>query len=386
MNQQLFEKGLKSFTEAGELDPQLTIANINKGIALVNTGKVDEAKKILEEAAKTNPKDPHVWYNLGLLYKNNSDSQAAVDAFRKVADIDPSDADTWYFLGTAYSQLKQFPQAIDALQRAIKLNQFHASAEFGLSRAYQQSGDVTSAREHLKRFQYITQNKLGSAITLAYGEQGQYSRVEESPNVVEKAPEAIPVKFVDVTEQSGLSNVRPKVEVPNQGLGPGACFLDYDGDGLPDLFLPDGGTGMALYHNLGKGKFRNVTNAAGLDPELRAVSCTAGDYDNDGATDLAVGFSTLPVALFHNEKNGTFKDVTAASGIKNEFKVADLESPPTEPGLAFVDYDHDGDLDLYITVDTTAPVWSEHQAMGGTTKPASRMWRNNGDQTFTDVT
>src|SRR4051794_37247484 len=84
MNQQLFEKGLKSFTEASELDPQLSIANINKGIALVNTGKVDEAKKILEEAAKTNPKDPHVWYNLGLLYKNNSDSQAAVDAFRKV--------------------------------------------------------------------------------------------------------------------------------------------------------------------------------------------------------------------------------------------------------------------------------------------------------------
>ncbi|HEY2360376.1 MAG TPA: tetratricopeptide repeat protein, partial [Candidatus Angelobacter sp.] len=73
MNQQLFEKGLKSFTEAAELDPQLSIANINKGIALVNTGKVDEAKKILEEAAKSNPKDPHVWYNLGLLYKNNSD-------------------------------------------------------------------------------------------------------------------------------------------------------------------------------------------------------------------------------------------------------------------------------------------------------------------------
>src|SRR6185369_14427085 len=228
MNQQLFEKGLKSFTEAATLDPQFSIATVNRGIALVNTGKVDEAKKILEDAAKANPKDPHVWYNLGLLYKNSSDSQAAADAFRKVTEIDPNDADTWYFLGTAFSQLKQFPQAIESLQHAIKLNQFHASAEFGLSRAYQQSGDSTTAREHLKRFQYITQNKLGVAITLAYGEQGKYSRVESSPGVVEKVPPAIPVKFVDVTNNAGLTGKAGPItskEVP-EFLGPGACFID----------------------------------------------------------------------------------------------------------------------------------------------------------------
>ena len=98
-----------------------------------------------------------------------------------MTEIDANDADTWYFLGTAYVQAKQFPQAIDAFQHALQLNPLHASAEFGLSRAYQQSGDVEHAREHLKKFQYITQNKLGAPMSLAYGEQGQYSRAVESP-------------------------------------------------------------------------------------------------------------------------------------------------------------------------------------------------------------
>jgi tetratricopeptide (TPR) repeat protein len=386
MNQQLFEKALKSFTDAASLDPQFSIATINKGIALVNTGKVDEAKKILEDASKANPKDPHVWYNLGLLYKNSSESQAAADAFRKVTEIDPNDADTWYFLGTAYSQLKQFPQAIDALQHAIKLNQHHASAEFGLSRAYQQSGDVTTAREHLKRFQFITQNKLGSAITLAYGEQGKYSRVEESPSVVEKVPPEIPVKFVDVTTQAGISASGFRTDTPAHGLGPGACFLDYDGDGLPDLFLPNGGPGMTLYHNVGKGKFENVTKAAGLDPKSYGVSCVAGDYDNDGAPDLAVGFNTRDVALLHNEKNGTFKDVVKSSGLKSGFKLNDLDPSVSEPGLTFVDFDHDGDLDLYVTRSRTPGIWSENPPNVVPAPASTRMWRNNGDQTFTDVT
>ena len=241
---------------------------MNQGIALSNLGRVDEAKKILEDAAKAEPKDPHVWYSLGLLYKNSSDPQASVEAFRRVTELDHNDADTWYFLGTAYAQSKQFPQAIEAFNQALKLSPLHASGEFGLSRAYQQSGDAQNAREHLQRFQHITQAKLGTPISLAYGEQGQYSRVEESPAAMAKALPEIAVKFVDVTEQAGIS-ARPGAQVGAAGrsYAPGACFLDYDGDGNIDLFLPDNGTqgGMSLYHNLGNGKFEDVTKKAGLD-------------------------------------------------------------------------------------------------------------------------
>jgi tetratricopeptide (TPR) repeat protein len=374
MNQQLFEKALKSFQQAADADPKLAIARLNVGIAYLNLQKVDEAKAAFEDALKQDPKNPNAWYGLGMLAKNTGDAQAAIDGFKHVVEIDANDADTWYFLGTAYVQAKQFPQAIDAFDRALKLNPLHASAEFGLSRAYQQSADVDHAREHLKKFQYLTQNKIGAPMSLAYGEQGQYSRAVESPSAVLKAPAPIKVRFVDVTKEAGLvSNPELPVYVtkPFFEPAPGACFLDYDNDGKIDIFLPDNGArgGISLYRNLGNGKFEDVTKQTGLDPNLHATSCTAGDYDNDGFTDLAVSRITDAVILLHNEKNGAFKDVTAAAGIRQM----------NVDGLTFIDYDHDGDLDLYGSSEST-------QGIGGKQVGASGMWRNNGNGTFADVT
>src|SRR6266849_1972335 len=239
MNQQLFEKGLKAFQQAAELDPKLTIARLNEAIAFLNLQKVDEAKAALEDALKQDPTNPNAWYNLGMLAKNTGDAQAAIEAFKRVADLDPNDADTWYFLGASYVQAKQFPQAIEAFQHALQLNPLHASAEFGLSRAYQQSADIEHAREHLKKFQYITQNKIGAPMSLAYGEQGQYSRAVESPQVALKPLAPIKVRFVDVTKESGIvSKPKPAVNLakPFFEPGTGACFLDYDNDGKIDIF------------------------------------------------------------------------------------------------------------------------------------------------------
>ncbi len=372
MNQQLFEKGLKEFQQAAEADPKLAIARLNVGVAYLNLQKVDEAKASLEDALKQEPKNPNAWYSLGMLAKNTGDAQAAIDAFKRVIEVDASDADTWYFLGTAYVQAKQFPQAIDAFQHALKLNPLHASAEFGMSRAYQQSGDTEHAREHLKKFQYITQNKIGAPMSLAYGEQGQYSRAVESPSAVLKAPAPIKVRFVDVTKEAGItSKPNPAVDVtkPFFEAGPGACFLDFDNDGKIDVFFTDNGAqgGISLYRNLGNGKFEDVTVKAGLDPKLRAKSCTAGDYDNDGFTDLAVSFGG-GILLLHNEKNGTFKDMAASAGIKD----VGID------GLTFIDYDHDGDLDLYAAS-------GMRMVVGSSQSGTSAMWRNNGNGTFTNV-
>jgi tetratricopeptide (TPR) repeat protein len=363
MNQQLFEKALKQFEAAVAQDSKMLIARLNSGIALLNLQKVDEAKAIFEDVTKQDSKDAHAWYNLGLLSKNTNETDTAIAAFKHVTEIDPNDADTWYFLGTAYAQDKQYPQAIEAFEHALKINPLHASAEFGISRAYQQSGNTDNSREHLKKFQYIKDNKLGSPMSLTYGEQGQYSRAEESPGVVEKVPEQIAVKFVDVTKEAGIvamseaTKITPgNREVP---LGHGACFVDYDNDGRIDIFLPDGGVqgGISLYHNIGGGKFEDVTVKAGLDSKVHGYACTSGDYDNDGFADLS--FTTgKGILLLHNEHNGVFKDVTKAAGLTlNGFVF----------GVTFLDYDHDGDLDLFV---------------GGTTA----LWRNNGDSTFTSVT
>src|ERR1022692_4874562 len=192
-------------------------------------------------------------------------------------------------------------------------------------------------------------------------------------------------------------------------LTPGACFLDYDGDGRPDIFVADNGPegGLGFYHNLGGGKYEDVTRKAGLNPFLRANGCTTGDYDNDGATDLAVSFSDR-LMLLHNEKNGTFADVTKASGIKPHLMAMVLGGPREgfNTGLTFIDYDHDGDLDLYVTettpsriIDTEKPYFPlisdsdkpqpAQQAdaiLHDDGLPGNRMWRNNGNGTFADVT
>ena len=253
------------------------------------------------------------------------------------------------------------------------MNPRHASAEFGLSRAYQQSGDLSHAREHLTRFEYVTKNKLGMPISLAYGEQGKYSLVEESPAAPPKVPPGINVRFVDVTSKAGLvgrSRTQATVIKPFFYPGTGACYLDFDRDGNPDVFLADNGAqgGMSLYRNLGNGKFEDVTRKAGLDPGVHATSCAAGDYDNDGFPDLAVSLLN-GMMLLHNEKNGTFRDMAAAAGIQ---KTAGIT------GLTFLDYDHDGDLDLY---GSRGMVATEVLADRST----SIMWRNNGNGTFTDV-
>jgi tetratricopeptide (TPR) repeat protein len=383
MNQQLFEKALKSFEAAAANDPALDVVAVNRGVALLNLQRVDEAKALLEKATRKNPKDAHAWYNLGLYYKNSSDAGAAVDAFRRVTEIDPNDADNWYFLGSTQAQLKQFPEAVAAFEHALKIDPLHASGQFGLARAYQQSGQADPAHEAMKKFQYITQNKLGAPISLSYGEQGKYSRAEESPVAVQKVPAAIPVRFVDVTQSSELSSMSLAARRDDLAsfLGPGACFLDYDGDGQIDVLIADNGPqgGLALFHNIG-GKFEDVTEKAGLDSAMHAIGCTAGDYDNDGFPDIALNFDGR-LLLLHNEKNGTFKDTTVSAGIISE---------KLNVGLTFVDYDHDGDLDLFVTrYSETSKLYPRSMPGTWTAPPPggiNEMWRNNGNGTFTEVT
>ncbi len=218
-------------------------------------------------------------------------------------------------------------------------------------------------------------------MSLAYGEQGQYSRVVESPQAVLKAPPQIPVRFVDVTKQAGIVSKISSASAENivSYLGWGACFLAGN-DGHPDLFVANDGPegGIGLFHNLGNGKFEDVTTKAGLDATLHGTGCTTGDYDNDGATDIIVS-STKSVALLHNQKDGTFKDVAAASGVaSNLFNL----------GVTLIDYDHDGDLDLYVTRFAEGTPPEKGKPLSVAKSPVyvgNLMFRNNGNGTFTDV-
>ncbi len=169
--------------------------------------------------------------------------EAAIVIFGRVARIDPEDADTRYFLGQAESAASQhIRQAIAAFESALSIDPFHVSAAFASAQAYMRSGDQAKVREHLARFQHLTAAKLGEPMTLVYGEQGKYSQVESiAPGGIESVPPAIPVRFVNVTKDSGLpTTARPSPAGPTSTaagyLGSGACVFDYDGDGKPDIF------------------------------------------------------------------------------------------------------------------------------------------------------
>ena len=210
-----------------------------------------------------------------------------------------------------------------------------------------------------------------------------------------------PAEFRDVTAAAGIkfthnNGAYGKKYLP-ETLGPGVAFIDYDNDGWPDIFLVNGTDwpGHAgkhstpkLYHNNHDGTFTDVTHKAGLDVEMFGLGVTVGDYDNDGYDDLfvtAYGQSHL----FHNNGNGTFTDVTQKAGFGGvkEFSTS----------AAWVDYDKDGRLDLVVANYVTwSPEADLYCTMDGKSKsyctPESykgasiRLWHNNGDGTFSDVT
>jgi tetratricopeptide (TPR) repeat protein len=357
MGQQRFAEALKLFEQAYALDPKLESARLNQGIALLNLQRFEPARVLLLEIVKRQPEDARAWYNLGLLYKAQGQAREALDAFQHAAQLAPQDPDAAYFVGSMASQLQRDQDAIPAFERALQLNPFHASAEFGLARAYQHLGRQDQARKHFARFQQLTQAKLGVPMSLAYGDQGALSIAEQARPQEQIPGPAVPVKFASVGREAGITPATTALSGKFL-TGTGACFLDFDKDNLPDLYVAG-----SLYRNLGNGKFTDVTRRAML-PELGVAVCAAGDYDNDGFVDLALAAGDRLI-LLKNEHNGTFSDVSSAVG---------LQSPGRITGLMWVDYDHDGDLDLYVTTD------------GATGRGSAFVWRNNGNGTFLDVT
>ena len=142
-----------------------------------------------------------------------------------------------------------------------------------------------------------------------------------------------------------------------------AAWCDYDDDGDPDLYLANYGQANRLLRNDGSGTFTDVTNGSGpLGNPGNGTDAAWGDYDNDGDADLYVTNDGQANRLFRNEGDGTFTDATAVSG-----PVGDTGN---STDAAWGDYDSDGDLDLYV-------------ANYG---QANRLFRNDGDGTFADVT
>ena len=209
-----------------------------------------------------------------------------------------------------------------------------------------------------------------------------------------------PASFVDVTRQAGINFVHDSGASPDKYMvetfGSGVGWIDYDNDGFQDLYFVNGapGTSNALYHNNKDGTFVDVTRQAGVAGEgagkaAYKTGVAVGDYDGNGFLDLYVT-AFGPNILYKNNGDGTFTDVTAAAGVAGN---------PAEwsTSTGFLDYDRDGHLDLYVV--NYLDYRLNDNPYCGLREPgrrmychptmfdgmADRLFHNNGDGTFTDV-
>lgn len=208
------------------------------------------------------------------------------------------------------------------------------------------------------------------------------------------------VQFVNVTREAGITfshqNGASPEKLMMETFGSGVAWLDYDNDGWLDLFFANGANlreakrspGNALWRNQGNGTFADVTQRAGVTGlGLFATGVAAGDFDNDGLLDLYVtGYSQNQ--LLRNSGDGTFKDLTAKAGVAGG---------GWSSSAGFFDYDLDGDLDLYVAryldYDPRDNPWCGFKKDGYRMYCDPRtfdgfpdlLYRNNGDGTFTDV-
>jgi hypothetical protein len=212
-------------------------------------------------------------------------------------------------------------------------------------------------------------------------------------------PPRVEVQFTDITAQAGIHFThnagRSGRKYLPETLGAGCAFLDADGDGWQDIllingkdFVPHGRRSVAaLYHNNHNGTFTDVTAGSGLDVEMYGMGVAVADYDNDGREDVYIT-ALDGDHLFHNEGNSKFRDVTQASGIQN----ANFGT-----SAAWLDYDRDGKVDLFVanyvqwtqksdafcSLDGAAKSYCTPQAYKGT---RSRLFHNLGNGRFEDVT
>jgi tetratricopeptide (TPR) repeat protein len=351
MNQQLTGKALEKFQDAHKADPSAAIPVVNEGIALLYLQRPQDAETTLKQAASMDPENVRAWYSLALTYLDAGNPKLAIEAMQHAVKIDPSDADAHYYLGSFYINLADYAHAKEEFETTLKLNPLHASAQFGLARALQRLGQTDAAHERLKRFQDLVQSKVSSPLSAAYGEQGRYAQAENMIAPPVAVGSMIPVRFE--TEM-----------LPGGVTGSGACILGIESATSKDLVvMGEGASAIHTYKN-DSGKFEELSpEQTGLNASGKAIACAVGDYDADGKPDLAVAMSDR-VILFHNLGGGKFADVTKAAGIEQ------LNRPS---GLTFIDFDHDGDVDLFITGTSTG-------------HGANVLWRNNGNSTFTEWT
>jgi hypothetical protein len=205
-------------------------------------------------------------------------------------------------------------------------------------------------------------------LNVAYMQLGRY------PQDVPKAWLISSKLFDSEADVGDFPDYAPDAGLDVTGHAGGVIMEDFDGDGLLDIMVSSSGPldQLKLFHNNGNGSFKDVTAAAGLLGETGGLNLVVTDYNNDGHPDVLVlrggwwgKYGRYPMSLLRNNGDGTFDDVTEAAGL--------MSLRPTQTA-AWADFDDDGQLDLFVG----------HESTNDDPNP-SQLFHNNGDGTFAEI-
>jgi Tfp pilus assembly protein PilF len=398
-----YREAAASFRRALEADQRLAAARLNLAIALLYDSQLDEADREARAAADQMPSAPQPPYVRGLIARLAGRDADAAASFRRVLAIDPADVGARIQLGQTLIIERRNEEAIRLFDEAVKAEPFNATAAYGLATALTRAGRAEESRQAMARFQQLRDNPASVTYSSSYLGQGRDAEALAStglePELIDTTMPA--VSFVDATavmvgsRELGANPQAPRltfgarVDVSGgmaaaldriaASLATGVTLADIDGDGQLDLILVVGHAVLVRRHQP-----RGFDTNEGADVRVEGttpIAAVAGDYDNDGRADLFV-LGHPASRLFHQSIDGRFQDVTQAAGLPPATALART--------AAFVDVDHDGDLDLFLggLAGVAGPTRSGGEArFPQEFAPApNQLLRNNGNGRFSDAT
>jgi Flp pilus assembly protein TadD len=438
-DQRQFAEAAAEARKARELDPNLIAAWKLSGLSLQLAGQTAEAENEFAAALERFPKDADLWFYLARVQYLQSRLKPAESSARRALELQAEHAGAhtqlamtlealndypnalahyrrgielgarlqrpptlpWVYAGNLLFKLNRFEEALDHFTRAAALDPQSSELQLQRGRALEKLGRMKEAEAAHQRAIALDGNGQARAAL-----ERLRAGVAANATAVKALQSASPIRFrniaarakLDFTLRNGATPRKYQVETMTGGV----AVIDYDGDGWQDIYFANGAELPAmkksspqfwnrLYRNNRDGTFRDVTETAGVagaNSGSYSMGVAAADYDNDGDHDLFVAGVNRNL-LFRNDGKGRFDDVTDKAGLTNRtlWSVA----------AAWLDYDNDGDLDLFVAnyckwhpdldpyCGAMKEGWRTYCFPDKYEGLPNQLFRNNGDGTFTDV-
>lgn len=355
-----YPEAAETFGQARDAAPEWQVPQINYGIARMNMAHppdLEAAIAVFESVLRADPDNPHAHFCLGMIIKYRNRLDEATQHFEKVVQIDERDAGAWFHLADCLFQTRQDDErSLQCIEKAYKYNPYLRGPIYQLQ-ARLQATDPERAAKLLDEFKKLDEAEVIDDLAIRYTCMGsKYAEVIGKPAGSEASPPPVfrPAANFSVrlaagskwatANDFGSGETADTRRSMRQRYGATIIRLDFNRDDKIDLLLlgavvENGQVRDLLLKNEGDGQFTDVTATAGLAGARASLGCCAGDFDNDGKTDLFItGVGTQK--LLRNKGDGSFEDVTAQAGFDKLTSVC--------AACTWIDLEQDGDLDLVV--------------------------------------